>query len=184
MRSADSRRLLGQIDQGTHVEPSKSTVVEFLTRWLDEFIGRQVSPKTLERYREFCEIQIIPRIGDVKLQRLTGARIDALYTELLSSGSKRGKPLAPRTVHHVHGVLKQALEQAVRWHPSSRNPAGDATAPKVEDGEIEILTQEQIASVMEARRSAGHIRSMMRSRSIRRSSSRRRPARAAARSLR
>jgi hypothetical protein len=45
---------------GTDVEPAKITVAEYLRSWLD---GAVLSPKTLERYRQLAEQQIIPHLG-------------------------------------------------------------------------------------------------------------------------
>ncbi|HLF76660.1 MAG TPA: site-specific integrase [Dehalococcoidia bacterium] len=38
--------------------------------------------------------------------------------------------LSPRTVGHIHGVLRLALNEALRWQLLSRNVADQATAPK------------------------------------------------------
>jgi hypothetical protein len=35
-------------------------------------------------------------------------------------------------VHHMHRILKQALQQAVRWEMLPRNPADAVDPPKVE----------------------------------------------------
>jgi hypothetical protein len=55
-------RLLGAADAGTLPEPSKATVAEHLHAWLDGNT-HGLAPKTLERYRELADQQIIPRLG-------------------------------------------------------------------------------------------------------------------------
>src|SRR5690349_4850581 len=60
------RRLLGEIDTGTAVEPSRLTVADYLRDWLGN--DRDLSPKTLERYRQLAERQIIPHLGNRPLQ--------------------------------------------------------------------------------------------------------------------
>jgi hypothetical protein len=54
-------RLLGAADEGALPDPSTSTVAEYLRAWLDTMHG--LSPKTLERYRELGDRQIIPHLG-------------------------------------------------------------------------------------------------------------------------
>jgi integrase len=61
-------RLLSSADQGTLPDPSHMTICEYLHAWLNSTHER--SPKTLERYRELADRQIIPHLGLVKLQKL------------------------------------------------------------------------------------------------------------------
>src|SRR5262245_23966340 len=60
--------LLTAADVGTLADPSRQTVGDYLTQWLDGALN--LSPKTLERYRELAERQIIPHLHGVKLQAL------------------------------------------------------------------------------------------------------------------
>src|SRR5262245_50342624 len=55
-------RLLGDRDTGKLPTATRDTVKDFLTAMLDGMIS--VSPKTLERYHELAERQIIPHLGD------------------------------------------------------------------------------------------------------------------------
>jgi integrase len=61
-------RLLSAADEGTLADPSSATVAEYLRAWLDG--APKVAPKTLERYRELADCQIIPHLGAAKLQKL------------------------------------------------------------------------------------------------------------------
>jgi len=109
-------RLISALSGGTYLEPNKTTVAEFLARWLDH-IKSQVSPKTYERYAGLANKNIIPAIGAVHLSKLKPAQISAAYAQALAVGRKDDKAggLAPRTVGHMHRVLKQALGQALKW---------------------------------------------------------------------
>jgi integrase len=60
-------RLLGAADDGTLPDPTRMTIADYLRSYLDNALS--LSPKTLERYRELAERQIIPHLGDVKLQK-------------------------------------------------------------------------------------------------------------------
>jgi integrase len=66
-------RLLGAADSGTLADPSKATVADYLRQWLDSALDR--SPKTLERYRELAERQVIPHLGSVALQKLRAEHV-------------------------------------------------------------------------------------------------------------
>jgi integrase len=156
-------RLLGEADAGKLVEPSKITVAEHLRSWLGSppNAGQPVppppvglTPKTAERYRELAEGQIIPHLGTIILQKLKPARIADWHEALLKSGSRKGRPLAARTVGHAHRVLHRALARAVETEALSRNVAAIISPPKVESAEIEILDASQISDAL--RKLDGH----------------------------
>ena len=48
-----------------------------------------------------------------------------------SRSDRKAGGLFPRTVGHMHRVLKQALGQAVRWELLTRNPAEGVDPPKI-----------------------------------------------------
>jgi integrase len=69
---ADAERqliaLLNAANTGTLADPSQATVASYAHETLD--VARDLAPKTLERYRELAERQIVPHLGEVKLQKL------------------------------------------------------------------------------------------------------------------
>ena len=85
-------RLIVEFIAGGSVDPSKTTVHEFLDKWDRDFAAVHVSPKTRERYRQLANKQIIPNIGQVRLQKLRPVHLADLYAKLLKAG------LSPRTV--------------------------------------------------------------------------------------
>lgn len=144
-------RLLSAIDTGTLVEPTKLTVAGYLHAWLD---GADVQPKTLERYRQLAEQQIIPHLGAVMLQQLRPAAVKDWHAILLKSGGKNGKPLAARTVGHAHRLLRTALQAAAAAEKVSRNVAAVISPPKIEAVEVQILKADEIPVVLA--KLAGH----------------------------
>jgi integrase len=137
---AELRRLLSEVDAGVRVAPDKMTVAAYLRDWLGGHHG--LSPKTVERYRQLAERQIIPHLGATGLQHLRPAAIHEWHGALLRTG------LAARTAGHAHRVLHRALARAVEFELISRNVASVVRPPKVETAEVEILNREQIADVL------------------------------------
>jgi integrase len=125
-------RLIAAIDNGNYLGPSKTTLAMFLERWLAHVKG-QVTPKSHERYAGIVNQNIIPLLGEVLLPKLKPVQISDAYTAALAGGRRDGKEggLSPRTVGHIHRVLKQALKQAVRWELLNRNPADAVDPPRV-----------------------------------------------------
>ena len=98
-------RLLSSADDGTLPDPTRMTVGQYLRAYLDSALS--LSPKTLERYRELAERQVIPHLGEIKLQKLRPEQIEQWHAALLTGG------LAARTVGHAHRVLSSVLKRAV-----------------------------------------------------------------------
>ena len=143
---AELRRLLKAADDGQHVAPDKATLAEYLKSWLNS--ANDLSPKTVERYRQLVEQQIIPHLGGTLLQKLRPVQVHDWHGKLLKSGGKGGRALSARTVGHAHRVLHGALERAVTLEIVGRNVAHAIRPPKVEAAEAASLTADQIADVL------------------------------------
>jgi integrase len=145
-------RLLTEQKAGTAVEPSRMTVAAFLERWL-EHMQSQVSPRSHERYAELARKNVAPLLGGLALTKLQPAHISAAYSKALTSGRRDGSGgLSARTVTHMHRVLREALQQAVRWQMLSRNPADAVKPPKVERQQMSVLDTDATAELIEAAR--------------------------------
>ena len=82
----------------------------------------QVAPRTHERYEELCRKNVVPLLGACVLPKLRPAAISAAWAQALASGHRQAeRGLSPRTIHHMHMVLKNALGQAVRWELLARS---------------------------------------------------------------
>jgi integrase len=139
-------RLLKAADDGMLVEPSKVTIAEYVRSWLEGMHG--LAPKTVERYRQLAEQQIIPHLGSVALQKLKPAQVVNWHERLLRAGGKNGRPLSARTVGHAHRVLHRALQRSVESELLTRNIASAIKPPKVEAKESRILTGDEIGMVL------------------------------------
>lgn len=145
-------RLVTELTQGSYVEPNKMTLAAFIDRWLDQ-IQPKVAPRTHERYQEIARKNVVPLLGQIALAKLRPEQIAAAYAKALRSGRRDGSGgLSPRTVHHMHRILKQALETAVRWEMLARNPADRVDPPKVERRKMSALDPAQTARLL------GHFR--------------------------
>ncbi|BBC00103.1 tyrosine-type recombinase/integrase [Bradyrhizobium elkanii] len=144
-------RLITAVAGGTYQEPNKVTLGDFLSRWTDH-IKSQVSPKSHERYAGIVNQNIKPLLGAVLVTKLKPAQISEAYTKALAGGRRDDKEggLAPRTVGHMHRVLKQALIQAVRWELIPRNPADAVDPPKVDWKPMQTYDLPQTAELIEA----------------------------------
>lgn len=144
-------RLISELQRGTYLEPNKLTVAAYFEHWL-EHMKSQVAPRTHERYGELARKNLVPSLGSIRLTQLKPPQISSAYSAALESGGKDGNGLSPRTVHHCHRVLKQALKQAVRWQMLSSNPADAVDPPKVERKSMQTYDTVQIAKLIDLMR--------------------------------
>jgi integrase len=133
--------LLNAADHGTLPEPTRMTVGEYLRAWLAS--AHKQSPKTLERYRELAELQIIPHLGHHPLQKLHPLHLQAWHHEL-------HKTLSNRSIQHAHRLLSVALSNAVRVGALSHNVATVVRPPAAISPEIEMLSPTQVTGLLGA----------------------------------
>ena len=146
--------ILRERDTGSAIDPSKTTLGQYLDQWLDEI---QVEPKTLERYRGLIGHQIKPHLGTAILQDLKPAAVKSWHKTLRERGGiprKKGgdpKPLSDRTCLHAHRVLSKALKDAAAVRLIASNPAADVAQPKVRKVKaMHILKKGEPKVVLEA----------------------------------
>ena len=132
------------------------TVATWLRSWYDIYAKPNVRVATADRYRLMIEQYTIPRIGSIKLTKLTAHDLQKLYKELMESGrtnrkSGHGNPgLSSTTVRSLHLMLHNALNRAVKERLILRNPTEDCIAPKVQKFEMQILQPEHIKTYLDA----------------------------------
>jgi integrase len=145
-------RLISEIAGGGYADPVRETLAAFLTRWLEHMRG-QVAPRTHERYGELVRNHLVPLLGATLLSNLQPVAISRAYAKALACGRRDGQGgLSPRTVHHLHRVLRQALHQAVGWRLLVRNPADTVKPPRVELKQMRTLDTDGTIELIEAAR--------------------------------
>jgi integrase len=141
--------LIAAANKGEFVDPSRTTLAEFLDRW-ETWATTQVSAKTFERYQELTAHHVRPHLGAAKIQQLRAVHFAELYGKLQKPKAEGGAGLAPRTIGHVHRLMHRVMGHAVKWGVILNNPVASAEPPRVTRTEIEILEPEQIKEVLEA----------------------------------
>lgn len=138
------QKVLVEIDEGTYTVPAKLTVKQWCEMWLDEY-NSNVKPTTIDRYRSDLQNHIIPTLGAVKLNALTPSAVQKFYNSL----QRAEKPLSPKTIKNIHGVLHQAMKQAVRLGYARLNPTEVCTLPRIEKAKISPLDTPDIKKLLD-----------------------------------
>jgi len=135
---------LHEIDTGMAVDTSKATIAEHMEAWLSTVAQHNVRPTTIAHYRATVKNHIVPRLGDVLVQKLTAAKIQATYTAMLAEGK------GTRTVQLTHLRLQQALSLAVQWTIIARNPCDLVTPPRTQRKELRTWNREDVRRFLDA----------------------------------
>lgn len=139
------------MNTGAYVEPSRITLGDYLGRWLEDYARPNVAAKTFERYSEIVRLHLIPSLGHHVLSKLQPLHIQRYYSEALASGRRDGKGgLSPQTVLHHHRVLREALQQGVKWLLLGRNPADAVEPPRARPREMRALNEAATARLLTA----------------------------------
>lgn len=139
---------LKAIDEETYRKSEKKIkVADWLKEWFETYCT-DLKPQTLKTYESRIRQQLIPHIGDATLQSLTNAQIQRLINRL-AAGTKLQKPMAPKTVKCVHGILHKALSQAVVCGYIQVNPADHIKLPKAKKPDLKPMMDDDIHRFLE-----------------------------------
>jgi len=136
--------LLHQLDNGTFIKPGKTTVAEFLEKWLSDYAQPKLSPRAFERYESIVRVHLIPGLGNIPLTQLKPEHLQRLYATKLVDG------LSARTVRYLHTVLHKALQTAMKWGRVSRNVADGVDVPRARRTEMQTWDEDDITRFLEA----------------------------------
>ena len=143
--------LLRQLDQGELLlTPTRLTLVEYLGEWLEKAARPRVRARTFDDYEGLLRRYVIPVLGEKRLSALTPLDLQGVVSGML------GRGLAPRTVRYSHVVLRNALQQAVKWRLISHNPAQGVELPKHEHVEMLAMSQEESQRFLAAAAASKH----------------------------
>jgi integrase len=129
--------LISQLRRGEYIEPSKSTLTEYLQEWMDSSAKQTLKQTTFDTYQIVIKKHLVPELGQIKLNQLTPAMIQKFYSRKLEDG------FSGDYVRYMHSILHKALNQAVKWQFLYKNPAEHVTPPKLNLKEKSIWTIEE-----------------------------------------
>jgi integrase len=129
------------LQKGTLTTPGRTTLADWLHKWLDGYVKTNCSERTLEGYSSIIEQHLIPALGQIQLKNLRAQTIQAYYGKALEK-------LSARTVHHQHRVLSQALKYAVRQGYLGRNPAEMVDPPQPRKNQMRTLTAAEVETLL------------------------------------
>ena len=135
-RKAETKlnELIHQVNTGEYSPPDKTTVRAFLERWLKDYVWRKenLSPETAQVYQIIIEKHLIPALGSIALQKLTGDQIESYYTDKLVNGRRDDKGgLSPPHCAPPPQVATRGPGVRCYEEPDSAEPCRSGGAPQV-----------------------------------------------------
>lgn len=138
------RTLIGEVEAERARPTSGLTVAEWMWRWLARSETTWASPATVRTARNIITSSIEPALGAGSLDDLNRVEVDGWVAGL----QKRG--LSAATIKRYHGVLRAALEEAVRLEIIPANPASKTRLPKVARREHPQVPADKLAAAYAA----------------------------------
>ena len=128
---AELDKIRGQKRTQSYVAPAKMTFGEYVPQWLAGLPVTGLRASTIDGYRRNMDY-VLPVLAGRRLDAITAADLDAIYSDLLANGRRRKPygPLSLRSVFYIHCTVHKALGDAVNKGILSRNVAEKAAAPK------------------------------------------------------
>lgn len=124
------------------------TVASYLRRWLEHNVKPSKRATTYESYEAVCRVHIIPVIGRKPLAKLTPIDVQEMMSRMLEAGS------SPTTVKNARGILRKALNDAMRDDLISRNVVTLTDMPRQRTYHPKPLTEAELGRFVTAAR--GH----------------------------
>ena len=133
--------MTGQVKQGLTYNSAKTTVDELLAEWL-KIKKTKSRPATEEQYRRIARLYISPALGKLKLQDITAARIQRLYSDLEKQN------VGKRTIEITHTVLHGFLAHAQRLGLVAQNWAALVEVPRPASREMVVWDESQVSQFL------------------------------------
>jgi integrase len=124
------------------------TFGDLTSEWLVA-IGPNRKLTTMSNYRLIVETYLTPRIGTVRLDRLSAPLIQQLYVDLRSGGRRDGRSLSGTQVGNIHRVLHNVLGYAQHMGYLGINPADRVERPRGDTEERPVYSPEQVRVLLE-----------------------------------
>lgn len=130
------------------------TLTAFLDTWWPRYV-KTLKPTAERSEGARVECHIRPMLGHLTLDDIDAITVE-VWVDMLEAGegsfragSKRSrKPLSPKTVANVHGLLFQIMRAAIKAKLIRTNPCVGTPLPRREPKEMRVLTDPEIARLI------------------------------------
>ena len=148
---ARAQRELGKrlqaVERDRWRKPERIAFAAFAERWEADYLpGRNLKPSTVSDYGSIIRGHLVPHFGHLALAALEPADVDGYVAAQAAAG------LSPKTIRNHLALLGVMLKVARRWRLTTADPLAEVEPPRVEQPEMQVLTEAEIARLLTAYR--------------------------------
>lgn len=133
-------RLIKEIEDGKTVKVP--TLKEHITDFFETIVINKISQGTYNSHWIIAEKYIIPRLGFMKMDKITVKDIDDFYSGLINDG------ISPGYVKNIALVISKTFKQALRWNYVLKNVAREAEIPSYKPAVVDMWSKEQLSKFL------------------------------------
>ncbi len=135
------------------------TLREYILFWQETYDRHQSRPTTYAAHNYVFKNHILPGLGDVLLSELTSERVGEFLEERKHFGNHRpgSSGLGEETMRHIHRLLQQCLDQAIRDGLLTENPAKAFRYRKSMTVKANIMTPLEMEDYLDAAERLDHL---------------------------
>lgn len=131
------------------------TLKDYILRWQEVYDKNQSRPTTYAAHGYIFKNHILPGLGDIPLSALTVEQVGDFLEERKRFGGHRPESpeypgLGEHTMRHIHRLLQQCLDQAMRDGLITENPARAFHYPKPKKVSANVLTPAEVEDYLDA----------------------------------
>ena len=135
------------------------TLREYINFWQETYDKHQSRPTTYAAHNYVFKNHILPGLGDTQLSELTSEMVGEFLEERKRFGNHRrsGFGLGEETMRHIHRLLQQCLNQAIRDGLLTENPAKAFRYRKSTTVKANIMTPLEMEDYLDAAERLGYL---------------------------
>ena len=138
------------------------TLREYISFWQETYDRHQSRPTTYAAHNYVFKNHIIPSLGTTQLSELTSEMVEEFLEERKRFGSHRPESpdypgLNEETMRHIHRLLQQCLDQAIRDGLLIENPAKAFRYRKSTTVKANIMTPLEMEDYLDAAEQLGYL---------------------------
>ena len=135
------------------------TLREYIIFWQETYDKHQSRPTTYAAHNYVFKNHILPGLGDIPLSGLTSEMIGDFLEERRRFGNHRpgSSGLGEETMRHIHRLLQQCLDQAMRDGLITANPARAFHYSKPKKVNADVLTPLEMEDYLDAAERLGYL---------------------------
>ena len=135
---------------------------DYILRWQEVYDKNQSRPTTYAAHGYIFKNHILPGLGEIQLSELTVEQVGDFLEERRRFGGHRPESpeypgLGEHTMRHIHRLLQQCLDQAIRDGLITDNPARAFHYPKPKKVSANVLTPSEVEDYLDAAERLGHL---------------------------